>query len=517
MEYQVDRRQFLKLLSLMSSLPLLESQGRSAAMPTSLNQSHGQPNVIILLFDTLSARHLSMHGYPRETTPNLTRFAEKATVYHAHYAAGNFTTPSTASLLTGAYPWAHRAFHHSGIVTMEYQARNLFRLVGDAYSRILYPHNLWTDLLLHQFRQDGDIYVAPEEFCLADHTFPDQWFPNDADIAFRSFEDLLFREISFPGSLFLSFANKIKTLHYERTDLNEYAELYPRGVPKLGIYNTFFLLEDVIDGIMALLGNSHQPTLAYFHLFPPHEPYRPRREFVGIFEDGWIPPAKEPHLLSAKYPQAALDRWRLEYDEYIAYTDAEFGRLYDFLDRIGLLNNSYVVLTSDHGQLFERGVHGHDTELLYEPVIHIPLMISRPGQHQREDVYAPTSCVDLLPTLLDAIGQPIPHWCQGKVLPASSGERDSDESTIFSVEAKRNSVYSPLTVGTIALIRGQYKLIHYFGYAGYESEYELYDLANDPEELEDLYSTKRMLAADLRDQLEKKLREVNQPYTRGKG
>src|SRR5688572_25448852 len=62
-------------------------------------------NVLIVVFDAFSARHISLYGYDRLTTPNLSRLADRAVVYHNHYAGGNFTTPGTASLLTGTLPW----------------------------------------------------------------------------------------------------------------------------------------------------------------------------------------------------------------------------------------------------------------------------------------------------------------------------------------------------------------------------------------------------------------------------
>ena len=507
----IDRRRFLKAMSLLPLLSTLGGEGHVARAPVEGQADAGTPNVIVLLFDTLSARHLGLHGYHRNTAPNLARFAERATVYHRHYSAGNFTTPGTASLLTGTYPWTHRALHHSGIVIEKYAPRNLVRFLDATHTPILYPHNLWADLLVQQFRADGDRYLPPGEFSLADLTFPDRLFARDADIAFRSFEDLLFRRISLPGSLFLSLANKLQIDLYSsvRQDL---ADLYPRGVPSLGIYPVFFLLEQVIDGIQALLDGVRQPFLAYLHLFPPHEPYCPRREFVGVFADGWTPVAKPPHPLGAGRPQAALDRWRTEYDEYIAFVDAEFGRLLSFLEERGFLDDGYLVITSDHGQLFERGVHGHDTDLLYEPVIHVPLLISRPGQQQREDVNAPTSSVDLLPTLLDALGRPIPAWCEGQVLPATRGEEAGSSRAIYAVEAKRNAAHQPLHTGTVALIRDRYKLIHYLGNPGFEDTFELYDLVSDPDELENLYTSRGSIAGDLQRELAAKLGEVNQPY-----
>ena len=86
-------------------------------------------------------------------------------------------------------------------------------------------------------------------------------------------------------------------------------------------------------------------------------------------------------------------------------------------------------------------------------------------------------------------------------------EQVGDERAVYAMEAKNNLKDGPLTRATVAMVKGQYKLIHYFGYKGYEDVYELFDLVNDPEELENLYSS-QSIAADLREELDAKIREV---------
>ncbi|NVM26375.1 MAG: sulfatase-like hydrolase/transferase [Desulfobacterales bacterium] len=511
MSSQISRRSFLKLLSLLSLTPLLNERLHLFEETSSLPQNQGAPNMLILVFDTLSAKHVSVYGYNRKTTPHLARFAERATVYHAHYAGGNFTPPGTASLLTGTYPWSHRAFSPLARVAESYKHRNLFRVFGETYNRIAYTHNWHTNVFLHQFQDDVDVLIDPREFYLFKREFLDQVFPNDAEIAYRS-DVSLFRIVkdTNPGSLFLSVVNRLRHDYVENVLRRELANLYPTGVPYF--QESFFLLEHAIDGIKTLISTSRQPFLGYFHLIPPHAPYRPRREFTGLFDDGWVPVAKEPHFFSEGRSDEFLNQKRRQYDEYIADTDAEFGRLYDFMAQAGMLDNTYVVFTTDHGEMFERGILAHSTPTLYEPIIRIPLLISKPKQQQREDVYTPTSCIDLLPTLLQVTGQTIPDWCEGEVLPTFGDKEASGGRSIFSVEACRTPKHAPLTKATAALIKDQYKLIHYFGYDGYENGYELYDLANDPEEMEDLYLSRKSVAADLQSELEEKLREVNQPY-----
>jgi len=509
MRSQISRRSFLKLLAL---LPLLKVEvphfiGKAKNMP----QNPERPNILILVFDALSAKHMSVYGYNRETTPNLARFAKRATVYHAHYAGGNHTSPGVASILTGTYPWSHCGFHIHGTVAESYKEKNLFSVFSaGTCHRIAYSHNLLVTSLLHQFREDVDVFKKTRDLCLIDDQFSDQVFPNDFNVAFWS-ESHLFREgKSPPSSLFLSLFNRMWRFTHKKKLMKEYGSLFPRGLPHL--HSLFFILEHAIDWIEVELSRSPQPFLAYFHLLPPHEPYLPRREFLGLFDGGWTPMAKASHFFSEGHSDEFLNQQRREYDEYIAYADAEFGRLYDFMAQIGMLDNTYGVFTSDHGEMFERGIRGHITPTLYEPVIRVPLLISKPGQRRRKDVYTPTSCVDLLPTLLHVTGQIIPDWCEGKILPTFGGKKAHSECSVFVVEAKSNPKLAPLTKGTVAMIKGQYKLIHYFGYDGYESEYELYDLANDPEEMEDLCASRKSVAADLKSELEEKLKGISQPY-----
>lgn len=515
----MDRRSLLKLLALLPLTSLAGEGTDSSVRAKGPAQNRGAANILILVFDALSAKHMSLYGYERETTPNLDRFAQQSTVFHANYAAGNFTTPGTASLLTGVYPWSHRALHFLGKAARGYARANIFSLFAAAgYTTITYTHNPLVHVLLHQFRQDLSIFKGMQDLCLAGQQVSERFFPSDFDIALHS-EWLVLREgqrAQAPGSLFLSLFNGAKRHKLdESTVRREYDDLFPRGVPSnIGPYggSLYFILEHAIDWISVMSTRSPQPFLAYVHLYPPHEPYHPRREFVGLFDDGWGPEAKPPHFFTLGCSDQFLDQKRREYDEHIAYADAEFGRLYALLEQNGLLDNTYVVITADHGEMFERGIHGHDTETLYESVIRVPLLVSAPKQRQRKDVYVSTSGVDLLPTLLHATDRAVPDWCEGAVLPTFSDSDTTAERSIFCVEAKSNPKRAALTKATLAAVKERYKLIRYLGYDGFDDEYELYDLVDDPEETRNLYSSNSSVATQLQRELAEKLREVNQPY-----
>lgn len=501
MRTKIGRRAFLKLLPAVPFLGLRTSStvnklGRLAA---------DKPNILFLLFDSLSARHISLYGYRRETMPNLARFAQRSTVYHNHYAAGNFTSPGTASLFTGTYPWSHRALHLYSRMADTFADRNLFRLF-DSYHTIAYTHNLLVSILLDQCRFNLDNWIPTRELSLSDAQFSDRLFADNYHLAYL-IERHIIRDIS-PSSLFLAVIDKLSRFTRQRQLWQEYGERFPRGIPALDTVH--FVLEDVTDWLMRALGDLPAPYLLYLHALPPHEPYYTRRDFVDRFVDGWRPAAKETHFAAEGHSQEFLNEQRRHYDEYVAYVDAEFGRLSDFMLEQGMLENTCVVVTSDHGELFERGIRGHVTPALYEPVVHIPLLISLPGQEGREDVFARTSAVDVLPTLLKISGQPIPAWCEGELLPPHDAGSSAGERSIYVVEAKQNAKRAPLSKATVVVMKGRHKLIRNLGYEEQDVAYELYDLERDPEELENRYEQDTVIASRLRQELEAKLFEVNE-------
>jgi arylsulfatase A-like enzyme len=505
MSVPVSRREFLKASLWLSLSPLWGGQLVFAQGQTGTGQGRAMPNVLVLVFDTLSASQMSLHGFRRNTTPHLAAFAERAFVYHNHYAAGNYTAPGTASLLTGTYPWTHRALHPLGSVAREWERRTLFAAFrGGAYTRIGYAQNTNANVLLYHMQRDLDTYLDQDEFSLGSTRMLREAFRKDSVIADMA--------EAFLHVLPFASAYSVWVQAQERWITKKHRAFYPRGVPRLpGIS---FVLDQVLDGVAATLRRARTPFVAYMHLLPPHSPYRPSREFFGRFNDGWTPVAKKPHFFSGGVSDQEANQSRRVYNEYIAYTDAQFGRFYDGMVRTGLADTTCLVVTSDHGELFERGILGHATETLYEPLLRVPLLISTPGQRHRQDIHALTSCVDVLPTLLHLSGQPIPDWCEGEVLPPLSGRKPNPERSVFAVEAKSNPKRARLTKATVALVKGQYKLIRYFGYAGYEDVYELYDLVNDPEELSDLYAERRSIARDLRNELEAALTAANKPYVR---
>lgn len=513
-----NRRDFLKLSGL---LPLSFTAPRfikSLRLQRSLQT--GQKNVLVVVFDAFSANNMSLYGYPRATTPNLSRLAERAIVYHNHFAGGNFTTPGTASLLTGTLPWTHRAFALNTTVNAAFTDKTIFRAFENYY-RIAYSHNNVVNTLLTQFIKDLDELVPRTQLYLTTDGFIDATFKRDDDIASVSWARIMKKgDAGYAYSLFLSRLYEL----LKSNQLQNVKSRFPRGIPGISGDN-YFLLEHAIDWLGNRLKGVPQPFLGYFHFLPPHYPYRTREDFYGRFRDDGFKPVNKPvDMFSADTSSGSstanpigesIRQDRENYDEFILYIDSEFGRLFDALESSGLLENTWVVVTSDHGELFERGIEGHSTAVLFQPVVHIPLLIFEPGRKSRLDVYMPTSAVDLLPTLLHITEQKAVDWGEGAVLPPFAELTPDPNRNIYTLQARGTDRHAPITEATVMLVKGRYKLVYYFGYKRLEvvgERIELYDLESDPEELNNLYTPQNETGAELLRELKSKLAEMNKPY-----
>jgi arylsulfatase A-like enzyme len=508
MKKQLNRREFLKMAGLFSlslsipqplSTPILSTPGDTVK------------NILIVVFDALSAYNMSLYGYPRKTMPNLDRLARRAVVYNNHFAGGTYTTPGTASLLTGTLPWTHRAFNLNETTEKSFVQKNIFHILPNHY-RMAYTHNPLADTFLRQFQKDIPGYFPLEKLYLIGNRFLNFFFLNDPDTAHLAWSRMMKKkEEGHAYSLFLSFLyDKYIKYKTERIQAD-----FPRGLPFIHVDN-YYKLEDAIDWLENRITNIQQPFLGYFHFLPPHRPYNTRKDFYRKFaKDNYRPKKKPEHIFTMHKTQYYLNIQRNQYDEYILYVDEEFNRLYEYMDKLGLLENTWLIFTSDHGEMFERGIFQHGTPALHQPVVRIPLVIFEPGRTTREDIYAPTSAIDVLPTLTHWFNQPIPAWCEGSVLPPYSPIKPNPNRDLFTVEPKYNGKYSPFELASVMLVKDQYKLSYYYGYKelkGIGDLIELYDIQNDPEEMINLYPSKKDIGDELLNIVKAKLVEVNAPY-----
>jgi arylsulfatase A-like enzyme len=494
----LNRRDFLKLAGLFSAnlaAPKLMFR------PGSLEYGAGE-NVLIIVFDAFSAKHISLYGYGRETTPNLARLVERGTVYHQHYANGPFTTPGTASLLTGTLPFTHRALDHNKQVANHISDKSIFHAF-DTYHCMAYSHNPLANTLLKQFLPAIDHYTPQGKLFLDYDPFLD--YLKDDDIAPLAWTRII-KQVG-DGKSYSLWLSRLFTILKQGRSL-AYERRYPRGFPYI-YEDTYYILDHAIDWLQTLTTTAPQPFMGYFHFLPPHFPYKTRDDFYDQFlNDGFTPIEKPDHIFKVKRSEGRVDEFRRWYDEFILHVDSEFARLYDYLEQNDILKNTWLVLTSDHGEMLERGITGHLSPPMFQPLVHIPLVIFSPDQSSRVDIYEKTNAIDVLPTLLHVTGQEIPDWVEGHVLPPFSDVPLPADRPIYSLRGKGIEEGQPIHKGSAMIIRDGYKLFYVFGYVkdlkGGEL-IELYNLEEDPEELNDLANTRPDIVNRLLDELKVQL------------
>jgi arylsulfatase A-like enzyme/lipopolysaccharide biosynthesis regulator YciM len=204
--------------------------------------------------------------------------------------------------------------------------------------------------------------------------------------------------------------------------------------------------------------DARKPFLLWVHLFDPHAPYAPPPPFSEEYRD-------RPYLGE------------------IAYADSQIARLLAYLQEQGLSEKTAVVFAGDHGEsLGDHGEDGHGF-FVYEATLHVPLIVVPPGSGKAARRPEVVSLVDVLPTVVELAGLALPSVVQGRSLvPLLSGRGGLEPRPAYS-----ETYYPRIHFGWSeleALDDGRYKLIE-------SSDPELYDLATDPSEKENLVGKDR--------------------------
>jgi arylsulfatase A-like enzyme len=217
-----------------------------------------------------------------------------------------------------------------------------------------------------------------------------------------------------------------------------------------------------------------RPFFLWVHFYDPHWPYVP------------------PELYRSRFRASAAGGIEGDvalYDGEIAFADAKLGELLDRLERAGLAANTLVIATSDHGEGL--GQHGHRQHglLLYEEAVRVPLVLRWPDRLSRgQTVAGPVELVDLMPTILDLVGVPRQGMrLQGRSLvPVLQGGKAADPARLVVMQRRqfdtRNIEGRSVKGPKFAVRADRWKYIE----APEEGTKELYDLAADPREIENV-------------------------------
>jgi len=257
-----------------------------------------------------------------------------------------------------------------------------------------------------------------------------------------------------------------------------------------------------------IAGRGEEPWFLFLHYYDVHSDYDPLPQYRELFEepyagglDGSTAQLKQVRLGERSASPADARHLVDLYDAGVRQLDAALGRLMEGLEERGALARTLVGVTSDHGEEFmEHGdvLHGRT---LYQELVHVPLILAGPGVARGERVTTPVSLVDVAPTLTALLGVPAHGEFEGvSLFPPRSVVAAADRPLFFETDhwlGRRGANFRR------AVRRGDQKL----HFDRLSRRFELYDLAADPGELEDLAAARPELVARLQADLEPYLQQ----------
>ena len=424
------------------ALAEFRAEGRLPAPP------RGARNVLLIVLDTVRADSLGLYGYSRDTTPHLARWARRGVRFDWALAPAPWTFPSHATFFTGRWPYKLNA-HWQMVLDPRYPTLAEY-LGGRGY------------------RTAG--FVANTSFCS---------YESGLDRGFVHYEDYIPSPRAILGSTVPGRWIVREVLHRGDPYGQKWARYQSRDAP--GINRAF------LDWLARRDGS--RPFFAFLNYLDAHEPFVRPRDEVAHF--GLRPASDRDDRMLLDYWD--LDKRRLSardvtlardaYDDGIAALDRQVGSLLDELDRRGILRDTVVIVTSDHGESFgEHGVFNHGYSL-YLHEVRVPLLILAPTVTAGRVVAAPVSLRDLPATVVDLLGLAPGSPFPGRSLAGADNPRTSPALSEAAIPAVLDPHHGPGPTQqgfAMSLVAGGRHYIR--DSAGVE---ELFDLGSDPQERRD--------------------------------
>ena len=319
-----------------------------------------RPNVLLISLDTTRADRLGIYGYGRPTSPALDQLARDGAWYEHAYTTATWTLPAHASLFTGKFPKSHGA---------RYDANGPL-VLGDQ----LHERADWKRIRARGLGADQ-------------HTLAEQ------------LRDAGYRTGGVVGGPWLKAVFGLSR-GFEQWDDRGITTV--NGRPAASVTNAALAWLDAPEA-------QGKPFLLFLNYFDPHTPFYPPGNFVDLV----VPAAEQPK------GEAKTDRDLSNlYDGEIRTMDFHIGRLLDALRAKGLYDSMLIVAVADHGELLgEHGEFGHGASL-YQPELHIPLVVKPPrgeGPRGRRDELIQIS--DVFPMILQRVGVEVPADVQAAFPP----------------------------------------------------------------------------------------------------
>lgn len=255
---------------------------------------------------------------------------------------------------------------------------------------------------------------------------------------------------------------------------------------------------------------------------PPHAPFLPPEPYMQMFDSSEKLTTLKAQLTRIQEIRKYLSEFkrfpadivilRARYDEFIRFCDEQFKDFIMRLDKGNRLKNTVVILSSDHGESFEHNYFLHAGGHLYEQVTSIPLIIKEPSQTDGRIINDLVEQIDIPATILELAGIEKPPWMEGRSLyPLLRGKKLSSIPVLSMAFPENPDHGAKITKGTIAVWKGDYKLIHYLE----EDRSLLFNLREDPDELNNLFDKEPEIANRLLSLIRLNLEKANERIQKG--
>lgn len=332
------------------------------------------PNILLIIFDTVRWMNVSLAGYHRPTTPKLEELAARGVSFTRAFSTSPWTLPSHGSMFTGRMP--------------DDLSADWYVPLDDRYPTVAE--------LVTRAGYAAAGFVANHDYATAEHGLA------------RGFATYRDRPVSL-ATVVLS------------TGLGRWVATSPSWRPLIGTDDVLGLkrADAVVDEFLSWVGRDRErPFFAFLNFYDAHDPYLPPDPWFRMFGVERRNRLSYLRRVPASQPPPAgkVEDEMAAYDGAIAYMDHQLGRLLDSLLARGMLDETLVIVTSDHGEeLGEHGLlfHGHS---LYATQLWVPLVIAGPGVPEGVRVETPVSLLDLAATMLEAANVTPPETVRGASL-----------------------------------------------------------------------------------------------------
>jgi len=458
--------------------------------PSQAGEEPTRPNILLILWDTARADRMSLYGYHRPTTPYLDEFGENALVFERAVSPAIWTVPAHGSLFTGLPVSSHGA--HSLWTWLDGHHVTLAEWLGEhGYDTYLFSANVYVE----------DKTNLTQGFATKHYSYKEPWRGPARKVASQKLiPSDQSTEIS-PGFQ----AGASRALGWSKSVFKDSGPVAQRA-------------------FLRWLGErgSEQPFFAYLNLMEAHSPRTPSmasRESLlepAQLQLGLATDVSQVTLVDYTFGETTFSPEQLEaingvYDASILDLDKATGALLEVLDEQGILEDTIVILTSDHGE--NLGEHGHFEHrfVIYEPLTHVPLLIHYPKRIAPARVPDEVSTLNLFATVLDLLDLEAPSTPMetASLLELEPGVAYTE---IAGAEPGwTNKVMRRYPEVDWGKMKRSYRSLNKRGWKfinASDGEQELYSLKQDPGELENRVATSPEKVEELEGQLLKRVKSM---------